>query len=69
MTFSCIKINHQQAKQPFADEGITLHLPLIDKQLTYQILNEIAEMNLSRRFPDLLFLTNKNSSRTDIIYG
>ncbi len=33
-TFPYIKINHQQAKQAFADEGITLHLPGIGENIT-----------------------------------
>src|SRR5215213_10122472 len=32
-TFPSIKINHQQAKQAFANEGITLHLPTIGKSI------------------------------------
>ena len=32
-TFPYIKINHQQAKQAFADEGITLHLPGIGENI------------------------------------
>lgn len=32
-TFPFIKINHQQAKQAFADEGITLHLPGIGETI------------------------------------
>lgn len=32
-TFSYIRINHQQAKQAFANEGITLHLPGIGESI------------------------------------
>jgi len=32
-TFPYIKINHQQAKQAFADEGISLHLPAIGESI------------------------------------
>jgi hypothetical protein len=39
MSFSCIKINHQQAKQPFAGEGITLHLPGIGQTIDVENIN------------------------------
>ena len=32
-TFPYIRINHQQAKQAFADEGISLHLPAIGESI------------------------------------